>query len=484
MIRIQAPCNSAGTAAVIAAARMAVERLGGDGDGCGLAVRLLLQDVRDRTKNAIENSDVELVITPVGTQVVLELRDKGEPITTEPESLHPLVSMGLLTGSQAGTDGHGNVTSVRLALQAHHSVEDLTGIDVIDAQAPVSAAEFTIRTLSRTDTPALTRLLYRCYGWSYPHADMYYPERISAAIDDGSRIGLVAVTEDGDVVAHWGAVFHGPQVVETGSTVTDPRFRHRGIARLLGEQLLSQLQHLRVAGRFREPVLTHTATQELALKEGAAIVGLRANSGSAFQQVGITQGILDHRSSVTVAFSPLKPLHAAQVFVPNEYAHILRVALSHTDWPREILTAPTDFVIPPDTLAQSTYDASNRSARVDVQVVGADLIDEIDAAIERARRGGAVYIEVHLPTAQPALAVLGAGLIDLGLAYAAYLPLLRTDSDVLILQWLDDPEVHTTDWHYATPHVESIAQSIIAQIRDAAARAIKSRREAARRHAD
>ncbi len=485
MIRVQAVHNSAGAAALTAAARMAVEHLGGDGDGCGLIVRLLLQDVRDRIQPGVDSSEVELSVRPEGTEVVLELRDRGEPISGEPVALHPLVAMGLVTQTQTGTDGHSNVTTIRMALQAHHAVEDLDSVEILNEQVPVSTDEFSVRELTPVDTPALTRLLYRCYGWSYPHPDLYYPERVSAALVDGSRIGLVAVTESGEVVGHWGAVYRGAHVVETGSTVTDPRFRHRGIARLLGEQLLDQLRDRQVKGRFREPVLTHTATQEMALKEGAVIVGIRANRGQALQQVGITQGILDHRSSVTVAFGALLPLESASVFVPADYADILRVVLSHSDWPRHIDARP-DFTladVPSTTESTSSYDAANQSAVIDVSIIGNDLIDNVDSALDRARRGGAEFIEVHLPTAQPWLTAVGAGLIDLGLAYAAYIPVLHEDSDVLVLQWLDDSEVDTSDWQYATPHVEALAQAVVAQIHDAAQRAVKVRREAARRHA-
>ena len=481
MIRIQAPHTEVGRSAVIAAARMAVANLGGDGDGCGLVVRLLLDDVGRRSSPEIDDGEIELVITPDGTEVVLELRDRGEPISAEPQTLHPPVSLGVVTGSHAGTDGHGNVTAIRLALQSHHSVEDLTDEEILHAEVAVSTEEVTIRELIEADASSLTRLLYRCYGWSYPNTDLFFPERIVAALRAGTRIGMVAVTSAGEVVAHWGAVFFGPHVVESGSTVTDPRFRHRGIAKSLGEQLLDRLKERSVIGRFREPVLTHTATQEIALKEGAVMVGLRVNRNQALQQVGITNGLMHHRSSVTVAFGVLGDFPVATIFVPEDYAAILRVVLSHSAWPRHI-AAPNDRVeAPTQTRAKSSYDAGNQSATIDVHVVGLDLVDEVDAAMDRARRGGAKSIEVHLPTAQPALAELGRGLIDLGLAYAAYLPMLHEDSDVLILQWLDETHVDTSEWHYASDHVEALALAIVSQIHQAQNRATSARRAAARR---
>ena len=44
---------------------------------------------------------------------------------------------------------------------------------------------------------ALTRAIYRCYGWTYPGPALYFPDRIAAQIERGERIGEVAVTEEG-----------------------------------------------------------------------------------------------------------------------------------------------------------------------------------------------------------------------------------------------------------------------------------------------
>ena len=74
-----------------------------------------------------------------------------------------------------------------------------------------------------------TRCIYRCYGWSYPYAEMYYPDRLAAAISEGTRNGGVAVDADGEVVAHCGWVEVAEGAVMVGAAVTDPRYRRRGL---------------------------------------------------------------------------------------------------------------------------------------------------------------------------------------------------------------------------------------------------------------
>lgn len=476
MITITAPPDDVGSAALTAAARMAVERLGGDGDGCALTVRLIVSDIRSRSVAGVDEGDVSLRIDVEGTEAVLTIRDGGAPIQTEPATLHPLINLGVITGTQVSTDGHANVTVVRMALRGHSRVFDHDEEEVIAEDAPATTAQVTIREIAPVDAVGLTTLMYRCYGWSYPNIDIYFPDRIAAKIDDGSRIGEAAFDPDGQMVAHWGAVRFGPYVVESGTTATDPRFRHRGIAEDLGERLLARLKQMGVIGRFREPVLTHPATQALALKEGATMVGLRVNCSRAIAQAGITDGMQHHRSSLTVAYTALLPLPPATIFVPNDYQPILRDVLEATDWNRPIAESVPDKTMPATSVSASTYDATNASAVIDVSVVGADLVDEVGAGIDRARRSGAKYIEVRLPVAQSALAMVGNELIDLGLAYAAYLPMLRADSDVLALQWLDDPHPTTDDWHYADDRVEKLATAVLTHISDVAHGNVRARR--------
>lgn len=484
MISLRAPADDVGCAAVTAATRLAVERLGGDGDGSALVMRLLLDDARERLGTGVEDDRVSVDLEVDGTEIELVLRDRGTPVDHEPASLQPLIALGIVTGSSAGTDGAGNVTRVRIALEAHHRIVDAADLTHLPEDSAESADDVALRPLEAGDARELTHLIYRCYGWTYPHTALYFPDRIAAEISTGQRIGEVAVTRTGEIAAHWGAVRHGPLVAETGATVTDPRYRHRGLAAALGARLLTRLEDSGVIGRFREPVLTHTATQEIALREGATMVGLRVGRGHPIRQIGIVEGMTPTRTSVTVAYSTLQPLAAAPVWIPAPYEPILRTVLVSSGWART-LASPDGGRTPPAhvptaSIAETQFEAENRSAVIDIRSVGRDLVDVIDAGLDRAQRSGAQYAEVHLPTDQPATALLGAGLIDLGLAYAAWLPLLRDGTDILVLQWHADPDVDTSAWRYADERVEALALAVVAQVREAAQRAVDVRRSAAR----
>jgi hypothetical protein len=314
---------------------------------------------------------------------------------------------------------------------------------------------------------------------------MYYPDRIAAQLESGERIGEIAVTRSGEVASHWGAVYLSPTVVETGGTITDPRFRRRGLAKILGDRLLARLVELEVSGRVREPVLTHPATQQIALQEGATIVGAYISMTHPIQQVGITDGVQASRGSLSVAYSALQPLSPATMWIPGPYEPMARQVLAASDWPRELAGARRDPGCPEHGTMSTSFNSDNRFGLVDIEVVGLDLVDEITTALHQMQRSGAEYVQVRLPANQPALATVGAGLVELGLGYAALIPGFRASDDgtgdVLVTQWIEDIDVDTSDFVYATEAVGELVRSVVQQVREAGSRGGMRQRRAARR---
>ena len=168
---------------------------------------------------------------------------------------------------------------------------------------------------------------------------------------------------------------------------------------------------------MREPVLTHTATQHIAAQEGATFVGIRLHDHLPFQQVGITDGLTHSRSSLSVAYSALRPLAPATVWVPDDYRPFLEHILRGTDWNRSLGEGTPEARWPDRSHSSSTYDTDERLGDITVEVIGDDLVDVVDATIEQMRHSGAAVVRVHLPANDPALAVVGAGLPDLGLGF-------------------------------------------------------------------
>ncbi len=481
MIELRAPADEVGITTLTSAVHAAVTGMGGTGEGAALAVRITAQDAAGRLGRGEESPVLIVTVEVHGGQVTLVLVDRGAPVDGVPDGLLPLLDLGVLVGAEAASDGSGNRTVLQVPLAGHGRLVDVDSVEVFGDDVELSAEEVVIRPVEVGDAAGLTRAIYRAYGWTYPVADLYYPDRIAAQIVTGTRVGEVAVTGAGEVVAHWGAWFVAPGVVETGNTVTDPRFRRRGLAKALGERLLDRLQQMGVRGRLREPVLTHPATQEIALKEGAAVVGCYLNMTHPLQQIGITDGVTRSRGSVSVMYVPLQPLAPADLWIPRPYADLVATVLSHTEWPRTMHAPRAHEHLPLTSALSTAYDSPNHLGIITVTRVGANLIPALDDALQDMRRAGSEFVTVRLPATQEALATLGAGLPELGLGYAALVPEFLEGRDCLALQWLADPDVDTTGWAYADERVSSIVSAIVSQAHEVGQRGGVQRRRAAAR---
>jgi len=480
-VEVTSGTDDVGVAVLAAAAGAVATAHEAPAEVAALAVRLAATDARRRCTVDHDSARLHLTSVVEGTELVLSLGDTGEPVTGPAPDLLALVDLGLVSGVDGGAEGTGNRVTVRIALPAHERLLDDTGLEVVAEDAPTSDVEVTLRPLEPADGPALTRCIYRCYGWTYPGVDLYYPDRIAAAVASGRRLGEVAVTPEGEVAAHWGAVVVTDGLVETGGTVTDPRFRGRGLANQSGDRLLERLTALGVRGRLREPVLSHAATQRIALREGATLVGVYLHVTAPLAQVGITDGLTSDRVSLTVMYRPLLPLSPATLWVPPAYEPLVRRILDAADWPRDLGGAHRSADVPAMSGLSSAYDALNRTGELVVRVVGTDLVDAVDEALGQLRRAGAEMVRVLLPATQPPLASMGAGLGALGLGFAALLPEFGDLGDVLVLQWLADTGVDASGWEYADESVEAFAALVLDQARDIDDQSVRRRRREAQR---
>ena len=324
-----------------------------------------------------------------------------------------------------------------------------------------------VRPMSAEDAVGVAELVRSTYGEDYVHDEIYHPERFFAAQERGEHISEVAVAADGRVVGHWAFTFHGPRVAESGMTITHPDFRGHGIATDLEQNLLRRLDELGVMWIMGEPVLFHTATQEIVLEhwDHGGITGFRLK---VFHPVGGVNGFGDDielgRISAAMAFCPLASMVEREVWVAPAYAAVLSRALAATDWPRRVgdgAGAPASG----ESVLDSSWDEINSSASIEVHRIGADIEEAVEAARDEAVARGARYIELRLPVSSPESAQVD--LMRLGFSYAAFLPEMGEDGDLLLLQWMEDPVVDRGHWHLLNDQVEELADSVIGQAGEA-----------------
>jgi hypothetical protein len=473
--------NHTGITLLADTARSVVTQHGGGAEVAALLVRLLGDDARRRSSIDGDAAALTLTITIDGTEMALQLRDTGEPVGGPPADVLAMVDLGLASSADGGGDGKGNLVVARVPLPAHGRLLDDTGLEVVSDDAPLIDAPVTIRDLEPDDAAALTRCVYRCYGWTYPYAEMYFPDQLAAAIANGTRAGSVAVDADGEVVCHMGTVALADGVVMAGGGVTDPRYRRRGLLGQLGARFYEWIAASGTRVYLSEPVLTHAITQKMSLAGPSSLAGLYLNVRGPLQQVDFTDGMLNRRSSLMVTHCATVPLEPATVWVPALHEPLVRHILDGADWPRDIGVTRGAPHCPDTSTSSSSYDALNQVGTIKVTTVGLDLADVVDDALTQLRAAGAEMVRVWLPANQPAVASLGAGLGSLRLGFAALLPAFGDLGDALVLQWVRNPDIDDSPWVYGDESIETLAHMIMAQARELGDAATAMRRRQARR---
>ncbi len=463
MIRTSVPLDDVGTAVLAETARAAATQYGGGAEAAALIVRLLAQDARKRHTVATPDHQLHLEVAVDGTELTLTMRDEGEPVDAPPPAVLALVELGLATAAQGGIDGAGNVLVARVPLPQHTRILDDAGLEVLPDDAPESDEPIELRPLVADDAFALTRCIFRCYGWTYAVHDMYYPDRIAAAIEAGRRIGAVAVTTDGEVVAHTGMAIVADGVVESGAAVTDPRFRGRGMLMKLFAINRERADAMGVRAVMSRPVLTHGVTQKVALERGAQVMGMFLDAAAPAQQVGFTDGVIDHRMSYGVTFQPYVDLEPTVLSIPARYQEIARHVLAEAGYPITVGEPRAGVAVPAESVISSSYDALKQLGTIRVTVVGTDLLADLDRILDQLRAAGAEAVLVYLPADQPALATVGAGLPTLRLAYAAILPIFGEMGNCLVLQWLRNPDVDVTGFQFGDDRYRVLTRMIVDQ---------------------
>ncbi|MFM9043760.1 MAG: GNAT family N-acetyltransferase [bacterium] len=336
-----------------------------------------------------------------------------------------------------------------------------------------SSDDLLLREMTAADAPGVADLVRRTYGDDYIHERIYRPDDFYADQEAGLHTSEVVIADngEGEVVGHCAFTFHGPKVAEGGMAITDERYRGHGIASRMEANLMARIRARKIKWVMAEPLLVHTASQELIIghSDQGAITGIRLKEFSHVDMDDFADHTEHGRISVAVGFIPLAEMQAHDVWIAPEYAEILEIVLQPVEWPRTIRTeAPGDLDLPAETLLTSDYDEEAMKSAIEVEVIGADLAQAVEAERDALAAKGAKFIEVHIPTNEPSAAT--ASLIDHGFSFAGFLPEMRGHADLLLLQWIADPRIERDRWALLNEHLEHLADAIVSQAHLAAER--------------
>jgi anti-sigma regulatory factor (Ser/Thr protein kinase) len=328
-------------------------------------------------------------------------------------------------------------------------------LDPEEHQATIKAEEahpdesLSIRMVQPDEAVELARLVYRCYGYTYPNEFMYYPEQVEARLKSGLMKSCGAYNSRNDMVGHLALSFDraGAMVAESGIAVVDPRYRGHKLFERMKQYLREYAAQNQVAGFYSEAVTVHPYSQKGSIALGGHEVGflLAYSPGTVFFH-GISNQEKPRRQSVALMYTPVLDSAPASVYLPEVYHPIVKNIYDACGMKREIsMQSDTrgNRLSPKGRLNVSLRPDHNQAFLV-VETPGENTLGEIRFHLKQLILHHIDCIYVDLPIWQVESGSLANGLRNLGFFFGGIIPELR-GGDVLRLQYLNNVEVAPED---------------------------------------
>ena len=342
-------------------------------------------------------------------------------------------------------------------------------------------SDFEVQPLSAENVGSVPELLYRGYGYTYTDEWMYDPEKIMEASSTRKYHFWLGIDKAGKTRAIVAMRFPYPSrsLGELGTLVADPAIREiesgqiiRQMAVALGEKALAMAMDSGLKALISTESTAHQLTQRLVNRIGFTPCGIFLAWLPAWAEhpqslpvihselrgeASISEEFFLKRRAETVSALPFWGLFQPyEVSLPARFEKLTRLIYDK-------LKLPVEFVPFKEPAAESKIECTlnfRRSfATVELLEVGEDAPTILLERLEHYRNGRVDLIHFVLPLAKGDINPCVDALISLGCKFAALLPCYR-DSDVIVLQFLNNVEVNLTEDQLYSEMTKTIFRSL------------------------
>jgi anti-sigma regulatory factor (Ser/Thr protein kinase) len=406
-----------------------------------------------------QTENIHVDFTLAGRSLVISLRERGAPFDLSEADNYAASSDDLLDRPGLGlllmrhcvdevelrADGHAG-KEVRLIKHLPPAAVVPAALRVAGDTAlrrlrhTVTEANSEVRAPTEADLPALRRLAWRCYGYSYNTA-FYDLNRLTALFHDPCYLPLIAVENGTDnVFSHLALKLEEPDdvVPEQCMAFSDPGTHSPGVVARLAARSWDMILANGYQGMYANALTSHPMSQRgltmyCQTQPCAMLLGFGIREMSP-QELPVAN---QPRPSAIVHFRAANR-DAAVVYPPARHREFIQEVYSWLELPRSFgdllaVTMPETSVI---RLGRS--DEAN-TITIAVRRIGADCLPRIREAMNEARKNGIEAICLRLPLASPATSQIVDACERLGLSFAGIIPLLCAGEDVLQMQWVGAP---------------------------------------------
>ncbi|MBP2290439.1 GNAT family N-acetyltransferase [Azospirillum rugosum] len=301
-----------------------------------------------------------------------------------------------------------------------------------------------IRPMVADDAPAFARCMQRVYGDTYKPF-VYEPDAVRKLLADGRLRSVVAVTPDGEIVAHQGVMREYPEsrIAEVTMGIVDPAHRGGGLFKRLKEVAFAQAKREGLLGLYGEAVTIHDHSQKANIAMGARETGVMLGYIPAKRTFtnfdGNGDGAGARRQAAVLFYIRLNPEPSRTVYAPLAHWGMVERIYRHAGLDRRIAMARIGALagLPGHADIRLKVLPDFGAAMIRVATSGLDLVEVVRTRLREAvlRRAEVVFLD--LPLADPATQMMAGRLEALGFSFAGVFP--ESDAgDLLRLQYRGD----------------------------------------------
>ncbi len=318
-----------------------------------------------------------------------------------------------------------------------------------------------VRMMRPEESVALSRSVYRSYGYSYDWDDIYYPDRIREFQESGLMRSCVAVTPENEFAGHLAIMVERPDspVAEAGQAVVDPRYRGRHLSPKMKTFLAERAKESGIYGLYSEATAVHPYSQKgnlhLGAKETGYLLGYIPASVS-YKEIGDERA--GRRGSVALMYMRTNEEPEREIYPPDQYHHAVGLVVEHNGLRR--VAGDASGRVSSSSQISVNVRRDHNLAFLRVFEPGADLEEVVRLRLRELclHRIDCVYVD--LPLSHPA--TRSVQLDGLGFFFGGIVPEMR-GGDILRLQYLNNVEVERGDVSTASPFGEELLDLIFSQ---------------------
>jgi len=301
----------------------------------------------------------------------------------------------------------------------------------------VSIDDIEIRRFEKEWAIAISQIIYKAYGYSYPNEDLYFPDRIISLNESGQLVSVVAYDTKRDRIAGHYALEREDlgSVAEIGQAVVSPQYRGLGLMKKIRLKTQEVGKDLGLDGIMSKPVTVHLFSQKTNEALGAVPVGMGFGV-SPVKNFKKIEADTSQRGSCMYYFLPLKQRHRV-LFVPHRHRQIIETI--YTDLKLACTFAEPKEEVRENGTVKSTYAPHFEVGSIFVTQIGKDNITYIkEAFFNLLFRMKAKVLLLYITMEDQDVEALVSEVGHENFFFSGILPSFTEGKDVLVYEFLPE----------------------------------------------